>query len=201
MSSQVKNAYNQIAKHFAQSRQKLYWPEIEVFLSWMEKGFGDKKANVLDLGCGSGRLLNYLAQKNVEYTGMDLSDNLVKEAQKNHPHYKFLVGQMQDLSAFKNGSFDYIFLLASFHHLETKAERIKTLQELKRILKPEGLIFMTNWNLWQNKSGRKNKKKGYRKYIWQDFWQKLLSKERAFNDTIIPFGVDKIPRYYHAFHL
>lgn len=53
---------------------------------------------------------------------------------------------MQDINSIKE-SFDAIVFLASFHHLKTQEERIQVLKNAKKLLNPNGRIYMTNWNL------------------------------------------------------
>jgi 2-polyprenyl-3-methyl-5-hydroxy-6-metoxy-1,4-benzoquinol methylase len=53
---------------------------------------------------------------------------------------------MQDIRAVDQ-SFDSLLFLASFHHLESKEERTQVLENTKKLLKPSGRIYMTNWNL------------------------------------------------------
>ena len=68
---------------------------------------------------------------------------------------KFQVANMIDLP-FKDNSFDYLICIASFHHLN-KIDQQKTLLEFKRILKPNGKIYITTWNKLQLKFLFKNK--------------------------------------------
>jgi 2-polyprenyl-3-methyl-5-hydroxy-6-metoxy-1,4-benzoquinol methylase len=53
---------------------------------------------------------------------------------------------MQDIRAVDR-SFDSLLFLASFHHLESRAERVQVLQNAKKLVAPNGRIYMTNWNL------------------------------------------------------
>jgi 2-polyprenyl-3-methyl-5-hydroxy-6-metoxy-1,4-benzoquinol methylase len=56
--------YNPFAQQFVVSRKDMQWPEIEYFFDFLGKNslfFGQEK--VLDVGCGSGRLVNQ-AEKN-----------------------------------------------------------------------------------------------------------------------------------------
>jgi len=143
----------------------------------------------LDLGCGNGRLLKSLEQadKKLNYLGVDFSDQLIDQAKANHPQAKFIVADMSDLN-FLPGTFDMIFMVASFHHLPTKAERLDLLYKANRWLKPGGLLFMTNWNLWQKK---------YLRYALEKFWSK-----RSWNDFFIPWTTSSggtVWRYYHSF--
>jgi SAM-dependent methyltransferase len=43
--------------------------------------------------------------------------------------------------------FNYIFFIASFHHLDSIETRLEVLKKVKNLLKENGKIFMTNWAL------------------------------------------------------
>ncbi len=51
----------------------------------------------------------------------------------------------------KNISFDAIIFLASFHHLDTEQKRIDTLTDIQNLLASHGRIYLTNWNLHDQK--------------------------------------------------
>ena len=181
----MKKVYNKISKSFSETRT-FPWPEFKEFLKHIPTN-----AKVLDIGCGNGRLYNSLQEKNINYTGVDLSDKLLDIAQKKYPNLRFICDDMSQLNSIKNEKFDAIFFIASFHHLESKEKRIKTLLKAKSILSPQGKIFMTNWNLFQKK---------YYSYIFQA-WKKSLFSKTIWNDVYIPFTLqnEKVFRYYHAF--
>ncbi len=145
---------------------------------------------VLDVWCWNWRLYSFLSWEldKLDYVWTDISENLLNEAKKSYPDMPFICQDMTDLSNFKDNSFDLIFSIAAFHHLYKRSDRLIHLKELKRILKPGWLIFITNWNLFQ------------KKYI-SCFFNKFY-KKRTWNDTHVPFkqGKDKLTdRYYHAF--
>jgi len=76
----------------------------------------------LDVGCGNGRFLKHLASKNPEnrYCGIDISEKLIKEAQKNKPkNVSFKKAKIEDI----NEKYDVITALYSFfNHFKTKEE-------------------------------------------------------------------------------
>ena len=73
---------------------------------------------------------------------------MIEEARKLHPCYNFSVCDMTSLSSMEDiGTFDTIVFLASFHHLETREDRIQVLRDIQKLLAPNGSIYMTNWNL------------------------------------------------------
>jgi 2-polyprenyl-3-methyl-5-hydroxy-6-metoxy-1,4-benzoquinol methylase len=71
---------------------------------------------------------------------------MIGEARKLHPQNQFDIIDMQGIRTI-NRSFDCLLFLASFHHLSTRDERIQVMQDSKKLLQPNGRIYMTNWNL------------------------------------------------------
>lgn len=106
---------------------------------------------ILELGCGDGRFLGYLQDnlstaREIEYTGVDISLNLLTIANNNHPHARRVHQDMVSfLKTVPAESFDVIIGIASFHHLPTKQERDTTLGFIYYALQYEGALIMTNW--------------------------------------------------------
>ena len=126
--------------------------------------------------------------------GIDQSEELIKIAQENYPNKEFRVMNMGVLSL-SSGSYDTVFAIASLHHLPTKKIRIQALKEAYKVLKKDGYLFITVWNLWQPK---------YRKYIWNNLFNIIFKKSKThFGDTFIPWkdSTQKTlaERYYFAY--
>lgn len=136
--SDLRDDYDKNAVSFAISRDKM-WPELK-FLFDSAKG----NEKVLDVGCGSGRFFNYL--KDTDYTGIDFSKNLINEAKKRFPNEKFIVGDALSLP-FKDNSFDKVYSIAVLHQIPKEEYRFKALNEIKRVLKKDGVAFITVWNI------------------------------------------------------
>ena len=66
---------------------------------------------ILDVGCGLGDFAEWLDQNNirVEYTGLDLTPDLVGQARKNYPERYFFQGSILDESLLKGQQFDFVF--------------------------------------------------------------------------------------------
>ena len=87
-------------------------------------------ARVLELGCGTGRMLNSL--KPSHGVGVDLSFNMVSIAQKNYPNLEFIQGDLEDqefISSLK-GPFDYIILSDTIGYLDDCEEAFSGLHSL-----------------------------------------------------------------------
>lgn len=171
-------SYDNFAPTFSNSRKNLFWPEIEYIIKDLQK-FGYR--TVLDIGCGNGR---FLGEKEKlwytfdRYLGIDSSWWMIFEAQKLHPNREFAAIPMQDIDTI-SWWFDALIFLASFHHLESRKERIQVLKNAKKLLNPNGRIYMTNWNL-----------QGQVKYEKSHRW------EGEFDIKIGEFS-----RYYHGFNV
>ena len=150
---EIKNSYNKISDNFNITR-KYNWDEFDNFKKYILES-KNKKIKILDVGCGNGRLIKFLDELNInyEYFGIDNSISQIKNAIKNFDNkknIKFLEADILNIP-FNNNEFDYIFCIATFHHLPSNENKNNALREMRRVLKEGGIIFMTNWNLFQKK--------------------------------------------------
>ena len=115
---------------------------------------------VLDLGCGSGRHMVYLAKHDFEVYGIDISPQGIKIARewlkKEKLKANLKVGDVYKKLPYQNDFFDAIISTQALHH--NKIENIrKLIKEIERILKPGGLIFVTVRRALRVKGWKKNK--------------------------------------------
>jgi len=189
--NEVELAYDVLAEDFGTSRANP-WFEFEIYKELLQEG-----DRVLDLGCGNGRLFKSLDERKIKYVGMDVSQGLLDKAAKDLKKEK----KCKSKFTFKKGSFlkipykrpyfDKIISVAAFHHIPSREYRLEALKEMKRVLKKDGTLVISVWNLWN---------KRYRKYIFESLFR--LNKY-DFADCFIPFNYKKTgtKRYYHAFRL
>lgn len=183
--------YNAIAEEFSNTRSGT-WED----LNYLKKFVADSD-KVLDLGCGNGRVIELFRDKKIDYTGVDNSKKLIGIAKKRYENYtsgnlsrQFVVGDALNLS-FKNSTFDKIYSIAVFHHIPSKEFRLEFLKEAKRVLKKDGLLVMTVWNLWQRKTS-------WRIFIKLTFLKLIGLSKLDFKDSWVSWG-KKIKRYFHSF--
>lgn len=192
MEAKMQADYDAIAQPFQASRQDMHWPELDEMIALVKPG-----SAVLDIGCGTGRLCAQLHDKNVLYTGVDISAEQLNQAQKTCPSGKFVQATMTHLPV-DDQSQDYVFMIASMHHLVGKDEREQAAKEATRVLKKGGTLFVTVMGLWQKKYWPLflNKKSGL---------QTLPTQEQTnikATDIFVPWRWKTeapIHRYYHAF--
>lgn len=110
----------------------------------------NKGSKVIDIGGGPGRYTEYLLKElNCIVALVDLSSKELEHF-KNRIEDKFkerieFIKQdsATDLEWIEDNSFDNILLMGPLYHLVEKEERVKVLQNCKRILKPNGKIIIT----------------------------------------------------------
>jgi tRNA (uracil-5-)-methyltransferase TRM9 len=184
----TKENYNQISETFSRSRDWL--PPDFYFLS----KFVEEEDKVLDIGCGNGRLKDVVS---ADYTGIDFSEKMIEIAKQRHPGTKFITTRPFQFP-FEDKNFDKAFCLSVLHHIPSKDFRINFLKEILRVLKPDGELFLTVWDLSQNKK--------VRKLLFKYTIFKLINKTKLdFKDIFYPFKSSKgeilAERYIHIFSL
>ncbi len=114
------------------------------------------KANhrVLDLACGTGTLtiLIKIAQPQVAVIGIDGDAKILEiaktKAKESDVEIQFDKGMSFDLP-YEDESFDRVVSSLFFHHL-TRENKLKTLREVKRVLKSNGEFHIADWGLPAN---------------------------------------------------
>ncbi len=147
--------------------------------AWTSKGFRD----LLDLGSGLGRHSIYFAKKGFNVNAVDLSDygldHLNDWAKKEHLTIKAQKSDMLNLP-FPDDCFDCLMSYNVIYHTDT-AGFIRTLAEIKRVLRPGGEAFLT---LISKKSGS---------YINADSSRRIDANTILKNESEVEYDV---PHFY-----
>ncbi|RAP73606.1 class I SAM-dependent methyltransferase [Paenibacillus montanisoli] len=101
---------------------------------------------VLDVGGGPGKYSLYLSELGCEVTLADLSRNNVAFALKKAEELGFplrgVCADSRDLSAIEDGRYDHVLCMGPMYHLKAEQDRIGTIKECLRKLKPNGILFV-----------------------------------------------------------
>jgi SAM-dependent methyltransferase len=193
--------YDDFGDTFGKSRQNLHWIEIDEALSTLSAHFHPTTWALADIGCGNGRLLKHIQKHKKsaffrenfsKYIWLDTSWVLLNQAQGDTELCNFFTltdwiqGDMRDMTQKieKYGLFDWIFFIASFHHLMTRSGRISVLHQAKKLLSKTGKILMINWNLMDPSQTK------------YQSW-KIADYPDGSADFEVKIGAHK--RFYHAF--
>lgn len=105
--------------------------------------------HILDNGAGPGKYAMQLAKLGYRVTLSDLTPRLVEVAKSKaeelglKEHFAdFLVQDARQLSQLASSQFDASLMLGPLYHLQEEADRAGALQELYRVTKPGGLVFV-----------------------------------------------------------
>lgn len=110
----------------------------------------DRVISCIDLGCGGGVFLNYIKKKHgVSHVfGLDISESMLMDARK---HKDGSVGLAQGSILhlpFEDNKFDLVYMDDVLHHIVSKRRSgskklaIQTLENIKRITKPNGIFIL-----------------------------------------------------------
>jgi len=99
------------------------------------------KQDFLEVGCGSGAVCRYVAQKYLlNATGIDVDAEQIQLAQEstgNMPNIRFLEADATNLP-FQDDGFDLVLSFGVMHHI---SNWLDALAEIKRVLKPGGYFI------------------------------------------------------------
>ena len=167
----VQDVYDRIATEFSDTRYRT-WTCTEDFLDNIPEG-----SKVADIGCGNGKAMLY--KENVLWDGCDNSKNLVIICEYRGINVR--TGNVLDIP-FQDNTYDYTICVAVIHHLSTIEKRMKSVEELVRITKPGGEIFILCWAMEQPPDSR-------RKFLEQDNYIPFCDKSKRVLGK----------RFYHVF--
>jgi ubiquinone/menaquinone biosynthesis C-methylase UbiE len=103
------------------------------------------KLKILEVGCGAGNNLEFLAKKGHEVYGLDASKNVINYADNRFRNKNlrgtFTVGEFTNLP-YDNNFFDLIINRAAICHTDLESANI-ALKECHRVLKSSGILYST----------------------------------------------------------
>ena len=101
-------------------------------------------AKILDVGAGAGEYSLYFARKGFQVSALELADANIaafRGKMTGDDPIDLAQGNALDLSQYDSDSFDIVLLLGPLYHLHEEADRLKCIEEAKRVCKKGGKIF------------------------------------------------------------
>jgi SAM-dependent methyltransferase len=122
--------------------------EVDIYLfDQLLRGRFDRRARVLDAGCGSGRNLTYLLRRGFTCFGIDRDPSAVDDMRALAaqvapalPPGNFQAGELDRLP-WPDASMDVVVCSAVLHFASDEAHFDRMVQEMWRVLAPDGMLF------------------------------------------------------------
>lgn len=179
-----------IYESFQIDYNKYYTDSIET-AKWLSKHFNNYidlqqgGFKILDWGCGPGRIIRHLPNiigLQNEYLGTDYNEKTIEWCKSNLANITFNLNTLEAKLPYEGESIDVIYGISIFTHLSEELQ-FQWIKELTRILKPNGVLFLTTQG--------------------DAFKVKLTDKELKIYNTgkvVIRGNVKEGHRTYSAFH-
>jgi len=175
---EVRDTYERIGEHFARTREHP-WPDVREFVA-----DAPRVRTALDLGCANGRHADLLADRADRVVGVDVSRTLLRTArerarERGYADALALVEGEASTLPVAGAAVDLAVYVATLHHLPTRSARVDSLDELARVLAPDGRALVSAWCVDHP----------------------TFDADRAVDTTVdwtLPGG-ERIPRYYHVY--
>jgi ubiquinone/menaquinone biosynthesis C-methylase UbiE len=143
MSTSLGKQFNEYAEIYDElfSVTMDYQKEVESYDKILRK---NKCKKILEVGCGAGHRSKFFTQKGYEYSGLDISEGMLKIARRKYPDFIFILGDIRNLLL--NETFDAIVWVGGGSaYLTSDDDVISALQSMKR-LASEGVIIMDGFD-------------------------------------------------------
>ena len=101
-------------------------------------------AKILDVGAGGGEYSLFFSRKGYQVSAVELADANIaafREKMTEEDTIDLVQGNALDLSRYEKDSFDVVLLFGPLYHLHAETDRLRCIEEAKRVCKPGGKIF------------------------------------------------------------
>ena len=168
------DTYDRIAESFAATRDHP-WPAVERFVAGRPPGVLG-----VDVGCGNARHATLLADRATRVVGVDASPGMLATARDRvvGADIELVLGAAASLPIRSNAA-DIALSVAVVHHLGPRTRRRAALDELARVLDPDGAGLVSVWSVSHDR----------------------FDATTAIDTTVdwtLPGG-EVVPRYYHIY--
>lgn len=163
-------------------------------------------SNILDAGCGIGRHVVFFAEQGYNIYGTDISREAIEIANawlaKRKLTANLYICDVQKMP-FRNNLFDVVVSHGVLDHIPYDAAK-KAISEIKRVLAPEGYLFISLRSTEDSEFGRGEKAghntftlaEGYEKGIIQHYFDLTEIKDLLASETFKVFDIELYERRF-----
>lgn len=126
---------------------------------------------ILDIGCGSGHLINILEKRGIKTTGLEPIKELISIAKKRNPNSNIIEGSVEEITTKTTKKFSTITIIDVLEHV---SDDIKVIQDLYNRLEEGGYLIIVVPSFPFLFSIRDLSMGHFRRYTKNDLIQKVL---------------------------
>jgi len=149
---------SQIYQALAKAGKQYWWNQGRQYLvtrffqhHFRKRKAGEERLRILDIGCAAGGTLSHLTRWG-DVWGLDISPEAIALCRTwGIPEERLVLGDAENMNSFPDNQFDLITAVEILEHVERPG---KALQEIRRVLKPGGLLIVTvpaDMRLWSKR--------------------------------------------------
>lgn len=133
---------------------------VEKQLVWKYMIHMSPEKPLLEIGCGTGHWTRFFHQKGFKLTAIDLSEKMLEKAKQKNPEKVYFEKMNVEAMKYRDHAFENIIAIATLEFVE---DLERAFSEIKRILKPEGILILGCLNAISDFGQLKNENEIYRK--------------------------------------
>lgn len=183
MHQKTRDTYNQSADSLSRHYDAIGPREGDINLAFTLAG-NPTDAAVLEIGCGNGRDARAILRRTHNYTGIDVSDAMIRHAREKVPNGQFITADA--LSFEYKGPYDIVFVFAAFRHLNPDELTI-VLKHIYHNLREGGVLYISSNHADTYHNSARDDKYGVREI---HYYNPKLIQQRA------PRGLKKVQEIY-----
>ncbi len=166
----IMRIYTDYAKVYHEMYQSIfdYDAEFELYHKHLSKLKCNK---ILEIGCGSGSLAKRFLEKNYDYTGLDVSKQMIELAQELIPQGKFIRADMRHLDL--EEKYQAVIVTGrTFTHMTTNHDVMFALDSIHKTLQKDGWLLFDNFDAYEIFTGFKEEMIHKSKYNNRNYLRK-----------------------------
>ena len=126
-----------------------------------------KGRKAIDFGCGTGRSTRFLQKLGFDAIGLDIAEDMVRQARQIDREGDYRLIKEGDLSRFEQGAYDLILSVFTFDNIPTEKKKVELFAKLGGSLKTEGKIvnlvsspeiYVNEWESFSTKDFPENQR-------------------------------------------